>query len=170
MVKFNSVFDASITQAANKHQLKRLGWIFVVIPALFILLGVWDVVDGYVVSGVTWIVFGVLFYPLVNWLTKVFQKRINKSMSIMSEETKEEYQFYEDHLVIIQTKGEDFKATTETKYNYFFEVIETETHYFMYISKTQVHVVQKDKITEGTLEELNGILSNQLKEKFKGLK
>lgn len=164
MVKFNTVFDASVTREANKHQHKKMAWVYVVFTALFVLLGVMDVLDGYLVSGIVWIVFGVGFYPLVLLFTKLLQKGMNKSMSVMSEETHEEYQFYEDHVVIIQTKGEDFKGTTEAKYNYFYQAVETKTHYLLYISKTQVHVIDKSKITEGTLEEMNEILRKQMPE------
>ena len=95
------------------------------------------------------------------------KKKIDGSMSILSNDTVETYVFDENTFTITQEKGEEFRAMTQAKYSYFHKVTETATHYYMYLSKTQCHVVPKDSLKEGTFEELDGILIARLGDRFK---
>lgn len=174
MIEFVGKFDSSVTQSLNNRQFKKFWWLFVLISGLIIVTGVIgllfpeDEVDK--IFGIVMIVIGVLVTPFCFLLTKLLQKSIDKSMSILSNETVETYRFYQDKLVITQSKGEEFEAVTTAKYSYLYQVEETATHYFLKISKMQSHVINKANLTQGTLEELNAILSANLGVKFRSVR
>ncbi|MDE6442120.1 MAG: YcxB family protein [Clostridia bacterium] len=177
MVEFEGKFDESVTKSLNNRTFKKLWWVFVLFSAVFILLGVCGILfreDGEDLSyGIFLIAVGVLFTPAVFLLTKILQKRVDKSMSVMSSDTTQTFQFYPDKLVISQVKqryGEEeceYQATTIARYSYLYGAEETRDTYFLRISKMQYHVVNKCDLKQGTIEELNSILSSNLGQRFK---
>lgn len=171
MIEFVGKFDSSVTKSLNNRQFKKFWWLFVVFSALFVFIGVSGLLfpedESDKIFGIVMIVVGVLFTPLCLLFTKLLQKNIDKSMSVLSGETIETYRFYQDKLIIMQNKGEEFEAVTTAKYSYLYRVEETATHYFLKISKLQSHVIDKANLTQGTLEELNAILCANLGAKFK---
>ncbi len=166
MIRFENKFNSQVTGALNKHVMKKLWWVYVLFTVLFALLGVLSLKDD-MIFGIIMICFGALFTPLCILLTKLLQKKIDGSMSILSNDTVETYVFDENTFTITQEKGEEFRAMTQAKYSYFHKVTETATHYYMYLSKTQCHVLPKDSLKEGTFEELDGILIARLGDRFK---
>ena len=174
MIEFQGRFDSSNADALNKRAFKKMWWLFIICAVALAGTGIFIVVlaEDYsdTVAGIILISFGVLFAPLVKLLTNLIQKRMNKSMNILSSDTVQVYQFFPDKLVITQRKGDEYEATTTAKYSYLYKVGETATTYFLFVSKMQSHVVNKSDLTQGTLEELNGILYTNLGTKFKKLK
>ena len=174
MIEFVGKFDSSVTKSLNNRQFKKFWWLFVVFSVLFIFTGVIGLIlpedESDMVFGIVMIIIGVIFTPVCILLTRILQKKIDKSMSILSTETTETYRFYQDKLIITQSKGEEFEAVTTAKYSYIYQAEETATHYFLKISKMQSHVINKANLTQGTLEELNAILSANLGAKFKAAK
>lgn len=170
MIEFVGKFDGNAANSVTKRQIKKLWWAYAFFSLLFIAIGALGLIlpeDGSdVIFGAVMIAFGVLFTPICLLLTKLLQKNLNKSMSILSSETIETYQFFPDRLIIMQRKGEEYEATTNAKYSYLYKVEETHTHYFLKISKVQSHVVKKADLTQGTIEELNSILYSNLGERF----
>lgn len=167
MVIVESTLDENVTKALNKASFKKLTILMLVVSLIFILLGIMNIFNDNLVGGFIWIIVGILYMPLVMLLTKINQKRINKTLSILSVETKERYEFNNEFILIQQQKGEDYSCETKAKYNYIFQVLETNDDFILYISNVQAHVVPKNKIIEGTVEELREILSNNLKDKYK---
>lgn len=167
MVIVESVLDENVTKALNKVSLKRLSILLIIVSLVFILFGIMNISDDDLYGGIIWIVVGILYIPLVMLLTKLIQKRSNKTMSLISVETKERYQFDNEYIVISQQKGEDFFSETKAKYNYLYKAIESDNEFVLYISNVQAHIVPKNKIVEGTVEELRDILKNNLNDKYK---
>lgn len=180
MVEFKGRFDENKTKSMNAHSLKKLWWLYLLLSVLIVLCGVISIAlredTEDLIFGITFVVLGVLFAPLVFLITFVLQKKVNNSMSVMSSDTTETYQFYPDRLIIKQIKlrsGEEeseYEATTNARYSYLYTVEETRDCYFMRISKMQTHVVYKSDLTQGTIEELNQILQSNLGLKFKRMK
>lgn len=180
MIEFQGKLDSNATNSINKHALKKLWWMIVLFSVVFILIGVVGILyredDTDIGFGIIMIAFGVLFYPLVLLFTKITQKNLDKSMSVLSSDTTQTFQFYPDKIIITQEKkrfGEEeseYLATTTAKYSYFYKVEETRGNYFLRISRVQYHVVNKCDLKQGTLEELNSILSSNLGARFKGLR
>ncbi len=168
MIRFETKFDADKTKQLNKFTMKKFWWAYALCTVIFVALGVMDIVSSEpdLVFGIVMIVIGVLFTPLCIWITSCVQKRIDKSMSIMSENTVETYVFDEDQFSIKQEKGEEYKAITVAKYSYFHKVVSTPQYYMLYLSKMQCHVLPKESIVGGSLEELDKILNRNLHEKF----
>lgn len=168
MVRFETKFNAEKTKQMNAFTMKRFWWLYAVCSAVFILLGVLSIIgeEPDLVFGIFMIAFGVLFTPLCILLTMALQKRMNKSMSLLSDDTVETYVFDEERFSIKNEKGDDYKAMTVAKYSYFHKVISTPTHYMLYISSQQCHVLPKDSLVEGSLEELDKIFNHNLHEKF----
>ena len=167
MVIVETTLDESASKTLNRASLKKLKVIMIIISLIFISFGVINIINDDLYVGIVWTSIGVLYMPFVSLLSKIFQKKINKTMSIMSVETKEKYIFDNEFVIIKQQKGEDYYSETKTKYNYFYKALETESDFILYISNVQAHVVPKNKIVEGTIEELREILSNNLNDKFK---
>lgn len=171
MVQFHSKLDSSKTDAINKSTFKRLWWVLALSSALFILIGVIGILlmedIGDMAFGIFFIAVGVCLAPLVLLITKITQKKVNKTASFISNDTDEIYTFDTDHFTVMQRKADIFNSNIDAKYSYLFKVIENKTHYFMYISKMQCYVIDKTSLTQGTLEELNTILKNNLGAKFK---
>ncbi len=169
MVEFDSVFDENITEALNRASMKKLWWLYAVVSLAFIALGIVSLLDKDE-AGIVWIVFGILFFPFTLFLTKIMQKNINRSMNLLSTETKEYYRFEEQKFVVRQNKGTDYLAATEAAYSYLYKVIESKDCYFLYLSKAQAHVVFKSGLISGSLAELNAILARNLGSRFKAQK
>lgn len=176
MVEFQGKFDESKTKNMNNQTFKKLWWLFLLVSVLCVCLGVVGILvredESDLAYGITLIVLGVLFTPFVLLGTALAQKNLNKSMHILSPDTTETYQFYPDRLIITQRKqksGEEveYEAVTNTRYSYLFKVEETRDRYFLRISKAQAHIVNKSDLTQGTIEELNAILTEKLGVKFK---
>lgn len=177
MVEFQGKFDESVTKSLNNRAFKKMWWLFVVFSVVFICLGIAGIVlreDNEDLSyGIFLIALGVLFTPAVLLLTKIVQKRVDKSMSVMSSDTTQTIQFYPDKMIITMVKqrnGEEeseYEATTTARYSYLYMVEETRDTYFLRISKMQFHVVKKCELKQGTIEELNSILSYNLGQRFK---
>ena len=174
MIEFQGKFDSSASTALNKRVFKKLWWLFVLCSLFLAVIGILGIVfaedSDDAVLGAILIGFGVLFTPLVMLLTKAIQKKQNESMNILSPDTVQVFQFYPDKLVITQRKGDEYEAMTTAKYSYLYKVEETPSTYFLFISKVQSHVVNKADLTQGTIEELNGILATNLGYKFKKMK
>ncbi len=180
MVEFQGKFDENATKTMNMQFFKKFSWLIVLLSLLIIACGVVTIImseNGEDVGfGIFFIAMGALFSPLIFISTAVAQKSLNKSMSVLSADTTETYQFYPDRLIITQTKkrsgesGCEYEATTNTRYSYLYRVEETPDVYLLRISKMQAHVVRKADLTQGTIEELNEILQNNLGTKFKKLK
>ena len=170
MIEFVGKFDGNAAKSVTQRQVKKMWWLYLFFSVLFIIVGVLGVLlpddSSDIIFGVVMITFGVLFTPICLLLTKLLQKNLNKSMSVLSSETVETYQFYPDKLIISQHKGDEFDAVTTAKYSYLYKVEETKTHYFLKISKVQSHVVKKADLTQGTIEELNSILYSNLGTSF----
>ena len=166
MVEFVGKFDSNATKSLVQHQYKK-GWVvFLIVSLLFITVGIVCLLASDIIFGVVMIAVGVLFTPVVLIIANQMQKKMDKSMSVMSEETVEVYQFYPDKLIITQQKGDDYESTTTAKYSYLYKVEETQTHYFLNISQAQFHVVNKANLTQGTIEELNTIFYANLGASF----
>lgn len=171
MIEFKSTFDSTVTKKLNFHQMKKFWWLYALFMILFIFMGAVGVItqedESDLILGITLIVIGAVFPVLCILLTILLQRRVDKSMSILSGDTTETYQFYPDKLVITMTKGDEYEGITTAKYSYLYRVEETEENYFLLISKTQSHVVNKRDLTQGTIEELDAILSSNLGANFK---
>lgn len=170
MIEIRTKFNENVTKELNKMQMKKLWWLYAFFTLIFVLFGVMcgiDKEEGSWIAGGILIAVGVLFFPLCFLLTKILQKNMNKSMSVMSEETLETYKFDENRISIEQTKGNSYHGLTETDYSYLFSVKETKDYWFLYISKMQTHVVPKNNIITGSVEELNEIFKAKLGVKFK---
>ncbi|MGM9970559.1 MAG: YcxB family protein [Anaeroplasma sp.] len=169
MVIVETVFDEKVTKTLNKVSLKKLGLVMVIISLLFILIGVFNIIDGDLTGFIIWVSVGILYIPLVILLTKIIQKKSNKTLSLLSVQTKERYEFDNESIIIKQEKGDDYYSETRAKYNYLFKALETKDDFILYISNVQAHVIPKGKIIEGSVGELREILRRNLNDKFKGL-
>lgn len=178
MIEFRGKFDESVSNNLNNRVLKKFWWVFALVSVLLIFLCTVTLLIAIdegedLFNGIYLISFGVLFFPLVFLLTKIVQKFVNKSMSIMSSDTSETFQFYPDRLIITQKKQaygaevSEYESTTSATYAYLYSAEETCDRYFLRISRMQSHVVNKKDLTEGTIEELNEILAENLGQKFK---
>ncbi len=166
MIKFVTAFNSEKAKLINKRTFAKSLWAFIVLSLVMVLYGVVMLSDD-VLIGVTLIVVGVLFYPLVRLITFFLQRKQNQSMSIMSEQTEETYQFDDEYIVITQHQGRDFQAVTRATYNYLYSAEETADCYYLYISKMQCHVLPKRDLVEGSLQEMNDLLARKLGDKFK---
>lgn len=171
MIEFKQKLDSSKSTALNNNAFKKLWWLYALLSALMIALGVVGIVlredSADFGAGVALIVFGVLITPLGYLLTRVLQKRNDKSTVYISSDTEEVFTFDEQYITVTQTKGDEFFATTKAKYTYLYKAYEDSGFYYLYISKMQSHVIDKSSLTQGTLQELNALLRANLGDKFK---
>lgn len=169
MIEIRTKFDENVAKELNKQAMKKLWWVYAFFTIILIGAGLLILLGGEEIdySGIIYICVGVLFFPLCLLLTKFAQKKVNKSMSILSNENIEIYKFDSDKIIIEQTKGTDFHGLTEANYSYLHKVVETEKFWFLYISVQQSHVVPKNMILTGSIEELNNIFKEKLGTKFK---
>lgn len=170
MIVVESKFDENVTNTMNKVAFKRSLLLFVFISAMFIALGIVNLLKDNFYGGIFCICFGVLYFPFIILFTKIVQKKINKTSTILSQETTERYEFNDEFIVVKQQMGEEYIAEIKAKYSYLFKVLETNTDFILYISKVQAHVVPKDKIVEGSVEELKEIFNKKIYDRFKKLK
>ena len=170
MVEVKSKFDADLTKALLRFQIRKL-WLLLILSSFFLIalgfLSVFTSEDGNIGSGVFFIILGILFFPLVYFLVILVQKAINKSMKIMGPETINDFTFYENVIYQYMERGDDLKETSQYRYVMLYRVYETKTHFFMYISNMQTHVIPKKDITVGTPQELSQFFSINLGKNFK---
>ena len=174
MVEFKGTLDSGKTQSVNNRQFKKLWWLIALFCVVFIALGIMGIIfredesDFYL--GIFLICMGALFPLLVFFLTRLTQKRLDKSMHILSDETFETYSFYPDKLVITTRKGDEYEGVVTAKYSYLYKVEETSDTYFLFISKAQTHVIKKSDLTQGSTDELNSYFAANLGSKFRSQK
>ena len=171
MIEFCGKFDARLSRRTITRQIQKMWWLYLIFSLLFVIVGVLAIImpedSSDLTFGVVMIVFGLLFSPFCILLSIAIQKGLDRSMSILSDNTLQTFQFYPDKFVISMAKGDDYQSVTRAKYSYLFRVEETKDCYFLRISRTQTHVVKKSDLTQGTLAELNSILQAALGAKFK---
>ena len=170
MIKFRTRFDEKSVEQLSKHTLKKQAWIYIVLSAAMILLGIFQIADGNKSVGVSCILFGVVFAPVFLLIVSVSQKKVNSTMTLLQGETVEIYEFSEEELIIQTSKGEEYFSLVKAKYGYLYRVDETKDNYFLYISKIQSHIIDKRFLIEGSIEELNELFAARLGEKFKPYK
>ncbi len=170
MVRFETKLNSDTTKQLNKFSMKKYLWLIILFSVLLALCGIFggivfgeDEADR--TMGIALIVVAVLITPLSWLLTRLIQRGLDKSAAFISGDTDEVYAFDDEKVSIIQTNAQ-FNSNLTAKYAYFYQVKETATHYYLYISKAQCHVLPKASITEGTVEELNGLLLTNLGTKF----
>ena len=170
MIKFRTVFDENSVKQLSKHTLKKQLWIYIVLSVALLLIGVFNYSVGEKEIGLFLIIFGLIFVPILLLTVKFSQRKVNETMSILSGETVEIYEFNEEGISIQTNKGEEYFSLITAKYGYLYKVEETETNYFLYISKLQSHIVDKRFLIEGSIEQLNELFQRKLGERFKAKK
>ncbi|MDR0831962.1 MAG: hypothetical protein LBM99_03580 [Bacillales bacterium] len=169
MIEIKSKFDATMTENMNKAQLKKLGPFMFIVSGIFIILGLLMFLyfEEFEFSGIVFMVIGVLYIPLVKVLTKVFQKGINKSMTVLSSETIQYFRFEEKRVFIETVKGDLYKENVDADYSFLYKAVESKEGYMLYISRIQAFYIHKADFITGTSFELNTLLINNLGIKFK---
>ncbi len=168
MVKVETKLNDEATKTLNKVTLKKALILIIIMDLFFFLLALWRFLEKDIFMSVIWLVVAIVFFPLFLILNKIGQKQLNKSMALISEDTMVTFIFEEEYMEIIQTRKDVFTSTTRAKYmSYVYSVIENEEAFIIYISKVQAHVVSKDKIVEGSVEELRSILSTKIGKNYK---
>ncbi len=174
MVEFKGKFDEKVQNSVEKRSFKTASIIIAVFSAVLLLLGVIGLVWGEdhedLVYSIYCLMLGVLFYPLYLIIYAIMRKFIKPNTALISNETEQQFQFFEDRFICSQIKGDEFNDFMQAKYSVLFKVIETKEQYFLYISRAQCFVVNKADLTAGSIEELNNTLSLNLGERFKRLK
>lgn len=168
MVEIRTKLDDNTMKVATNIQIKKIWWLYLLFSLLFVLFGVLTLVEdkNMLLSGILFIVIGVLFTPCCILLTKYSQNSIRKSNPILRKDTFETYKFDENKFVIEQTKSNNFSNKTEGDYSYIYSVKETNKYWLFYITSSQMHLLPKDKIVKGNVEELNNIFKQKLGTKF----
>lgn len=167
MVVVKTVLDENVTKEINKEQFRKLNKFMIVMILILAAIGVIGILVDEMEAGIFLLVFAVLYFPLIKVIAKVNQKKVNKTMSVMSSETEETYIFDDEQIQIELVKGNDYSSIVKTNYSYLYQVVETDENFFLYVSKMQMHVVPKNKIIEGSVSELKNIFARNLKEKYK---
>ncbi len=169
MVKFETKLNADSTKQINKHSFARLGLVMLFFSILFIAIGLVGYFSGSDdadrAMGIAFMVFGVLFAPLVWVITLLLQKYLNKSAKYITDGTDEIY-IFDDETLHIKQVSKRMQSESTYNYDFLYKVMENATHYFLYISKMQCHVVPKNSITEGDINALNELLRQKLGKKF----
>lgn len=168
MVEIKTKLDENATKEITNYQMKKIWWLYLGFSLVFILLGALILVEdpGMIVTAVVFIVIGVLFTPLCILLTKGISKSNKKSSPLLKDEIVETYKFDDHKFSIEQTRGDTFRSFTESEYSYIYMVKETDKYWLLYLSTSQAHLLPKDKITEGSVGELNDIFKQKLENKF----
>lgn len=168
MVEIKTKLDENATKEITNYQMKKIWWLYLGFSLVFILLGALILVEdpGMIATAVVFIVIGVLFTPLCILLTKGISKSNKKSSPLLKDEIVETYNFDDNKFSIEQTKGDTFRSFTESEYSYIYMVKETDKYWLLYLSISQAHLLPKDKITEGSVDELNDIFKQKLGNKF----
>ena len=167
MVRFECGLDEQSVKDLNKHQIKKLWWIYLIFSLLFMGCGGIRLLERDFFIGIILVVFGALFTPLCILLTFVLQKSNNKAQAIISVQTKSVYTFDAVAVEVQTIKGDEFRERTWMKYSYLHKVEEGNAAYYLFTAKAQCLIVNKAGLAEGTLEELNALLSANLGNKFK---
>ena len=64
MIKFRTVFDEKAVEQLSKHTLKKQSWIYIALSAIMILLGAFQIWEGDKSTGISFILFGLIFVPV----------------------------------------------------------------------------------------------------------
>ena len=167
MIKFRTLFNENSAKQLNKHTMKKHNWGYILVSALLIALGVFQIIIENKSLGVFFILFGIIFTPLLLLVVHTSQKEINQPITLFRGETVEIYEFTEDEIHIQTNKGNEYFSLLSAKYSYLYRVEETQECYFLYISKIQSHVIDKRFLIEGSIEQLNELFAVKLGVKFK---
>ena len=174
MVEVRGKFDENVLKSVNKRSFKIASIIILIFSALVLLVGIVGVVWGEDAEdlgmGIYCICLALLCYPIFCGIYAIIKKFVKPNSGLISAETEQQFQFFEDRFMCSQIKGEEFNDFMQAKYSVLFKIIETKEQYFLYLTRVQCFVINKADITSGSVDELNNILITALGEKFKKLK
>ena len=174
MVEFKGLLDENAQKAVDNRSFKIASKIILIFCAIVLLVGVIGLIFGKDNEDLTYaiyfIVWSVIFYPIYLGVYYLIRKLAKNKSTLISSQTEQSFQFFEDRFVASQIKGDEFNDFIQAKYSIFTSVIETKENYLLYISKIQCYVIKKADLTSGSLEEFNQILTTNLGKKFKPLK
>ncbi len=170
MVVVNTKFNEQATRELSNLQMRKFLILFIIVSAFLVLFGSIGVVAGEDIEdftlGITLVVLGFGFTPLVYVINLLLQTFINKSMAILNEDTTNVFKFDEDKVYQEMTRGEIYHAKSESVYSLIYKVYENENNFFMFISSTQAHIIPKKDIVEGSYEDLVFYFATNLGSKF----
>lgn len=174
MIVFKTGLNSQTSKQLNKFNFKKIFWVFILISVLCIAVGILGLVAGEDAEdrdvGIGLIIYGVLFAPLVWFITRLAQRHYDKSAAYISDDTVQTFKFDEERLYVEQERGDMFKSDLTAVYSYCYKVKESSTYYFIYVSSNQVLAVPKADIVEGDIDELDRIFSEKLGKKYKSLR
>lgn len=171
MIRYESKFDSDQTKLLFDESSKKSKLVIIVLCLLFIIIGIIELstrknnID--ILSAIFFIIIGFIIYPIYLLIIKLIIRKRNESTFILSHNTLEEYIFDDNYINVIINKGDDYLSNLKMKYNCLFKVIETKKSFILFISNSQCFVVDKEKIVEGSNEELRNILNEKVEKKFK---
>jgi hypothetical protein len=186
MVRVEQPFDSRISKEINKSSFKKLRWVYWFLSIILFALGVVSILvsigeqasgepldTGFLIWGIVLTIVGCLFFPPLAKiiLIRPLQKAIDKKQPLMNGGAKMAFCFDEKEVIIDSNKGESFKDHIEADYSFIYRINEEAESWSLFISVNQCFVVFKDKIIEGSVDELNAIFKeNMPMNKFKPLK
>jgi hypothetical protein len=186
MVRVEQSFDSRITKEINNNALKKLGWVYWVFSIILFVCGIANIYE-YVIEqssgapldtstlifGIIFTILGCLFFPPLAKIVIIrpLQKSINKKQPLMNGGAQMSFCFDDKEVIIDSNMGESFKDHIEADYSFIYRIEEEVASWSIFISVSQCFVVFKDKIIEGSVDELNEIFkTNMPVNKFKPLK
>lgn len=107
------------------------------------------------------LVFFVVFFPAVIWLTPVFAVRASKKLLGLENY----FTFTEDGITLAQ-KSPTVNGQMELKYGTLDKIYETKDCFYIFLSKAQGYPLLKKDIEDGKSAELARILREKLADKF----
>ena len=85
---------------ATKQTMKRIWWLYTILSLFLVTVGLIGILfredDADLSFGIFLVIFGVSFFPVCFVLTKLLQKRLDKSTPFLSENTEETFVFDSD--------------------------------------------------------------------------
>ncbi len=167
MIKFKSKLNDEAVKSLNNNQLKKMIVPIIAICIACLGMGFYLYYEVSIYLGMFFIIFGILYLPILLIMNKCSIKKNKKTMHILSDETITTFEFNEEEVIVTASKENMFHSQATYKYSCIYKAVETKESYLLYISNRQAEVVLKKDIIEGSIEELNHILKMNLKDRAK---
>lgn len=176
MIQFKTKYEGDIVKRACKYAIGQIFIPLIVVAVIFFGLGIANfILSKNIVAGVLWIVFSLIYIPIVYFV--VYLTQTNKYKSLYLKQIDKDLnlvdccEFYEDSislLTLAEKEGYSKELDREDlTYIDFVSVIEKSNEYIFTKKHSVIVIVPKESLIEGTIEDFNMLLTKKYGKYFK---
>lgn len=158
IAKCSSVYDDKALLALNKVGLKKAFVPLIIFCLSFVLFGVASIFLEDYFLGISFVIIGFLFYPIMLLCNKGSVKIQRKNSSLLNTVMRVDFNFKSDKFIAITKYFNEEEDIENRAYNLLKSVYEDNDYFYLFISNIQAHIVAKSGMQKGTIDDIRNLI------------